>query len=58
MSDFALKAPQISAMETRIGEIAISCREYRPLISVCVVRRPGREMAWRDHSPSVLGYNV
>src|ERR1700743_2168198 len=51
MSVFAAKAPQISAMEARIGEIAISCREYRPVVEVCVVNCPEREMAWRDHSP-------
>jgi hypothetical protein len=32
MSVFAASAPQISALETCIGEIAISCREYRAVI--------------------------
>jgi hypothetical protein len=45
MSVFAANAPQISAMEARIGEIAISCREYRPVVEVCVVNCPEREMA-------------
>jgi hypothetical protein len=32
MSVFTAGAPQISATETRIGEIAISCREYPAVI--------------------------